>query len=203
MHPRIKLALIGLFALLAALTIGVAVLWLVSGKSTSDVNTSNVNTPSANVNGNVGSNANTNTPTNIETPAANANVNPVTGIDLSDDPELLSKTFAERYGSFSTDSDFANVENLYPYMSESLQATETASVEAQRKSPAKDSYGVSTRVITTQSNALNDSYAKFTHSTRRTEARIGQDDRSYNQTIVIELQKTADGWRVTSATWQS
>lgn len=200
MNKNLKTVLIVIFAVLIMLTAALAVLYLVRG----DDEATNTNTSNSNVNAVENTNSSVTVNTNANTnAAANTNVDTVQGIDITEDSQLLSETFAERYGSFSTDTDFANIEGLYIYMTDSYKTSQQASVATQRANASSESYGVTTNVITTALNTTNESYAKYTHETRRVKTRIGEDDNAYNQTIVIELQYTDNGWRVNNATWKN
>lgn len=115
-------------------------------------------------------------------------------------PETTVRGFVERFGSFSSESDFGNVEDVLPLVTTGLanelqQLTQTAI-------PASAYYGVSTRVIAMQSQGQTETEATFLVQTQREEA-IDRpaNNRVYYQDMEVSLVKEGDTWLVSGYTW--
>ena len=117
--------------------------------------------------------------------------------------QTLATSFVERFGSFSWESDFANIEDVYPLMSTSYQE-EMEEVVAKSVAPA-DYYAITTRVLNIKIEILDEEAgtATVTVSTQREEAIADiQDVKVRYQTIVLTCVKENGVWRVDSALWQ-
>lgn len=116
--------------------------------------------------------------------------------------EALAKTFAERYGSFSSHSGTANVRELRPIMTTRLAATAEATVA--RALPATGFYGITTKVLHTQIIALNESEteAQVVVQTQRSENRGVSGGTQFYQQLSLRLVQESDAWKVDQATWQ-
>ena len=117
--------------------------------------------------------------------------------------QTLATSFVERFGSFSSESDFANIEDVYPLMSTSYQE-EMEEVVAKSVAPA-DYYAITTRVLNIKIETLDEEAgtATVTVSTQREEAIADiQDVKVRYQTIVLTFVKENGIWKVDSALWQ-
>ncbi|MFH1252842.1 MAG: hypothetical protein V1664_00720 [Candidatus Uhrbacteria bacterium] len=117
--------------------------------------------------------------------------------------ESLAMTFAERYGSFSTDSDFANLKDVLDFMASGLRLeTENYIVSAK---PTANYYGVTTRVLSVEVATFDEAAgtAQVSVSTQREES-VGSPQNSSikYQNLLLAYVKEAGLWKVTSATWQ-
>src|SRR3989338_1671952 len=83
----------------------------------------------------------------------------------------VARAFAERFGSYSNQSDFENIENLYPFMTERLRSTMQAQVLQERAALDRNApyQGVTTRVVAVTVNSENNREALLTLSTQRTQ----------------------------------
>ncbi|TSC76125.1 MAG: Uncharacterized protein G01um101431_987 [Parcubacteria group bacterium Gr01-1014_31] len=116
--------------------------------------------------------------------------------------EALAKTFAERYGSFSTDGGSTNLQQLQPLMTEQFAATARA---AQQQLLLGDGfYGVTTKVLSAEIVALNgeETEAQIVVQTQRSETRTGAGRQQFYQKLTVTLLKNTAGWRVDGASWQ-
>ncbi|EKD32794.1 MAG: hypothetical protein ACD_76C00145G0002 [uncultured bacterium] len=116
----------------------------------------------------------------------------------------LAKTFSERFGSFSTESEFQNIRDVIPLAtagySAELESMLTLSVTS------GEYYGVSTRVISTDVISLNDAAgtASVSVNTQRQEAKVSvQNTRVYYQTIELDFVKESGVWKVSKASWSA
>lgn len=118
--------------------------------------------------------------------------------------ETVAKIFVERYGSYSTESDFANLEDVLPLLTASYRATIEAQIETLRDAPPSESYyGVSTKVISTSFTSKEDTTATIEVLTQREEAQGSVTNISVKyQTIVLNMKEEGGEWLVDKATWR-
>ena len=117
--------------------------------------------------------------------------------------QSASKTFTERYGSYSTEANFANLTDVLPLMSKAYAAT-TAAYIATAVSP-KEYYGVTTRVITVKIDAEDDTAgtAQVTLTTQREEAKGDVQNVSVKyQDLVLSFVKEGGEWKASNAVWK-
>jgi hypothetical protein len=146
------------------------------------------------------------------TPAPNDVVTaekPVTRTFGKSDLERLSASFAERYGSFSNQSNFSNITDLRIFMSADMKnwADNYIALERQKKTDATTYYGIVTKAIAQEIKDFDEDFgqAKVLVQTRRREALGTTNNVSnvFNQAIIIEFVKEQGAWKVDKATWQS
>jgi len=116
--------------------------------------------------------------------------------------EAVAKTFAERFGSYSTDSGVENLKSLKAIMTERF--TPIATVMVQQMLPTSGFYGVTTKVLSTEIIALNadETEAQVMVQTQRSETNTGRGTQQRYQKITVKLVKEAVGWKVDQAEWQ-
>lgn len=110
----------------------------------------------------------------------------------------LAKTYAERFGSWSTDSAGHNLAELAP-KSTSLMRSYLNSIESDQNAEYQ---GISTRALSTETLSISESQAKIMVSTQRTETNTDLSTSVFYQDIEITLLKSSDNWLVDSAYWQ-
>ncbi len=128
---------------------------------------------------------------------------PVAQIDL----ERMAKSFAERFGSFSNQSNYANIRDLKLFMSDKMEKWADAYVEKNKKSDAANQvyYGLTTKSVSAKAEKFDEAagQASVVVDTRRREA-IGTTNNSsrlYNQSIRVSFVKENGAWKVDSAFW--
>jgi len=117
--------------------------------------------------------------------------------------ETLAKTFGERYGSYSNESDFANLYDLMPLMTSSMQGDTEDLIE--RVVVADVYYGITTRVLSTELVEYEEElgYATMNVLTQREEAMGSPQNAEVKyQTLVLEMVKQGGTWKVNKATWE-
>lgn len=117
--------------------------------------------------------------------------------------QSASKTFAERYGSYSTEANFANLTDVLPLMTKEY-AAKTEAYVASATAPT-DYYGVTTRVITVTVDAEDETAgtARVTLTTQREETSGNvQNVRVKYQDLVLNFAKESGEWKVSLATWE-
>lgn len=129
---------------------------------------------------------------------------PLGQIDL----ERLAKSFSERFGSFSNQSNYSNITDLKMFMSEKMQKWADTYVAKNSKSSSDNAvyYGVTTKALSVKTQSYNESAgtAEIIVQTRRRES-VGTSNNSsnlYSQDILISFVKEDSAWKVSSAYWQ-
>ncbi|MEK7105321.1 MAG: hypothetical protein AAB865_01405 [Patescibacteria group bacterium] len=117
----------------------------------------------------------------------------------------VAKIFVERFGSYSSESEAVNLEDLLPLATASYALDLQQQIDRLRAAgPSADYYGVSTRVISTTSVSLDEPAGRATFDvvTQREEARgsVGNTSVRY-QTIQIQLKEIEEAWLVDGASW--
>lgn len=116
--------------------------------------------------------------------------------------QTVGKTFVERYGSYSNESNFANLRDLYPIMTEAFQA-ETEQFIVGTTVP-ESYYGITTRVITMNVDAYDESagIAHMIVQTQREEAIDSPQNIAVRyQEIELTLERVNATWKVSGAQW--
>lgn len=121
----------------------------------------------------------------------------------SADVVSLSKSFVTRYGSYSNEANFANLEDVLPLATVSFAADLQEIIDT--GVIPEGYYGISTSIVTVTVDEKDETTgtAQVTVMTQREEA-IGstQNVMVKYQEIVLTFVKEGDAWKVDSATWQ-
>lgn len=117
-------------------------------------------------------------------------------------PSTVSRIFVERFGSYSTDVDYANVTDVLPLVTDQLRDDLQEIAEEARKTADDGYYGVSTNVIKITTDAQTDTTMTLTVKTQREEAFGSPGNMSVRyQDIRVEFVKIGDDWFVDSFEW--
>jgi len=117
-----------------------------------------------------------------------------------------SRSYAERLGSYSTQSEYGNFTDLKIYMTASMQAWADKYVEEQ-KAGAKSCayYGIETRALTTEIKSFDDKAgtAEITVMTERRESteKIGGGE-PFNHNLALSFLKVNGEWLIDAAYWE-
>lgn len=119
----------------------------------------------------------------------------------SADVVSLSKSFVTRYGSYSNEANFANLEDVLPLVSVSFAAQLQNTIDT--SVAPEEYYGVSTSIVTVKVDEKGETTSQVTVTTQREEA-IGspQNTTVKYQDIVLTFVMENASWKVDSATWQ-
>ncbi len=156
----------------------------------------------------VTTNSNTNTKVQeiiINTNAGNTDLNINTEVVIEENLSIqrLSNIFAERFGSYTSVSEYVNTMGLKEYMTDSMKTWADNYVATQKELPSTDKYySVVTKVLNTKILTQDDVNAKIELLTQRVES--GDDfevDNTFSQIMTLELKKISDDWLVNKATW--
>ena len=108
----------------------------------------------------------------------------------------------ERFGSFSTESNFQNIEDVLALSTTGLQGELETLLRESRASRSNSFYGVSTKVIGLNILENSDAAAKIEILTQREEAIDTPGNTSVRyQNIVLDLVKLEGEWLVNEFTW--
>lgn len=172
-----------------------------AGKTTDVTNVNaNVNVPAANVN------ADSNANVSGELPSGEIEQPTVSNASEEEELETLGMSFAERFGSFSNQSDFENIVSLKSYMTSEMQEWADDYVEDGRASSADTTvyYGVTTKSVAAEKVSLDSGggTAEYTISTQRHEVDDkNSTDRTFEQVLRLNFENVDDAWKVNQATW--
>jgi len=119
----------------------------------------------------------------------------------------FAASFAERFGSFSNQSNFQNLKDLMIFMSIDMRARTDSYIEKSlnARGDASTYYGVSTKAIATSIKEFSKDKNEATVivATLRQEATETTSNISdKNQDIEIKLVKEKDVWKVDEASWR-
>jgi len=122
------------------------------------------------------------------------------------DLEQRSAAYAERLGSYSTQSDYGNFTDLQIYMTDNFRAWADNYV-AEQKAAAKSGsyYGITAKALTTEVKSFNDSAGTaeiiVTTERRASTAEIGGGE-PYLQKLNISFLKVNGEWLMDAAYWE-
>ena len=124
-----------------------------------------------------------------------------------DDLIRMSGSFAERFGSYSNQSNFANILDLKIFMTARMKYWADTFIKEQNDRVADNDiyYGITTKSIAKEMQDFDEDIglATILVQTRRREATGASSNYSniYNQEILITLIKENGAWKVDSAHW--
>lgn len=126
--------------------------------------------------------------------------------DVAASLRAVARTFAERYGSFSNQSNFSNLEDAQSLMTASFQQRAIGLLQGQLPAAAADSYyGITTIALSAQITSYDPAAGQATVevSTQRREAKgTTANPRTLYQQLIIQLVESGGSWLVDGATWQ-
>lgn len=143
-------------------------------------------------------------------PATNTTQKPKT-IDPADVPQVqevsagtIARTFVERIGSYSSESDYQNVNDVSGIVTAELAARlEEDAEEARKQSPDNGGYyGISTTYVGAKNSEESDVAITLLVQTQREES-FGSPGNSTvrYQTVEVTLVKEGQDWKVSEYTW--
>lgn len=138
----------------------------------------------------------------FETPSPNLEVVPVAPeANLEFSVANLAKTFVARFGSWSTDNQGQNLQQLLPLATARMQNyINNIAIDYQRA----DFYGVSTKSLSAEIKNLDaeNGQAEVVVHTQRKEINQDLEENIYYQDVVVFLSQVNDQWLVNQANWQ-
>jgi len=124
-----------------------------------------------------------------------------------DDLSRMAASFAERFGSYSNQSNFNNIVDLKLFMSEEMKEWADSYVSGQRGKPIASDiyYGITTKAVAREIREYDDDAGKASVfvQTRRREATSSTNNTSkvFGQDIIIRFIKEKGAWKVDGANW--
>ena len=135
-----------------------------------------------------------------------AEINPTESEDkVKAELSRIATSFVERFGSYSNQSNFENVDSLRVYMTDGMEKWSDDFVKSYRQNNPETSiyYGITTKAISTKLAGFSDKEAAFTITTQRKESTGTTDNsRIYYQDISLKFAKEQGVWKVNEAKWQ-
>lgn len=120
---------------------------------------------------------------------------------LKNELVLKARNFAERYGSYSTDAQFANLRELKNEMSDRFwQATENY-ISQKEKDKITEFYGISTKVLNIQEKEFSTDQVVYLISTQRQETK-GTTPKVFYQDLELRMIKENGGWKIDQIVWK-
>ena len=126
----------------------------------------------------------------------------------ADDLARMASSFAERFGSFSNQSDYGNLRDLQIFMTQGLKTwAENYIADARsKKGDTSIYYGIVTKSILSevkQFDADSGQAEILVKTQRRESAGATGNSSSFYQDIIIKYRLEGSVWRVDGAYWQS
>lgn len=119
-------------------------------------------------------------------------------------PEVNARIFTERFGSFSSQSDFNNLRDIYPIITPELRIRLEALAAAGANEIREQYFGVSTRVISLETLEATESTARLNITTQRTEASGSVTNQQVRYQDIIIFMVNVDGnWLIADYEWQN
>lgn len=123
------------------------------------------------------------------------------------DLERMASSFAERFGSYSNQSNYSNINDLKIFMSTKMQNWADNYVGQIREQGGISAiyYGITTKALFQEVEEFDDDAgrAKIVVQTQRREATgTMANTTSFYQNIIISFVRTGKAWKVDSANWQ-
>ncbi len=117
-----------------------------------------------------------------------------------------AKYFAERFGSYSNQSNYENFSDLELFMTEDFASWSVSYVKQLRENaPSFQSYyGISTRALSTEVINFDDKEGKAEINilTERNESSFEGSQEPYRQNILLKFEKVNNDWLVDAAYWE-
>lgn len=117
---------------------------------------------------------------------------------------LAATTFAERYGSYSSESSYANVRDVYPLVTARFRAVLEARATSSGSATSTPAYrGVTTVVLRVTIPTYNPGGATITSVATQRNTVTGSDSRVTYETLTLTLKRESNQWKIDDAAWSS
>ena len=114
----------------------------------------------------------------------------------------IAASFAERYGTWSNQSNSSNLVDLKLMMTKSMQVWADDNIIAtQTNDDYQEYYGMTTKAIIVEAKSFTENKAVILVGTQRTENKAGQ-IKTFNQNLQLDMVKSGQTWLVDGAYWQ-
>ncbi len=120
--------------------------------------------------------------------------------------KFVAISFAERFGSYSNQSNFQNIIDLKPFMSEKMKKWADSYVTQlrQKQKDVSSYYSIITKAITAKVENFSpkSNSAVVTVSVIRNENKTDGSKSRFSQDIILNFIKEGSAWRVDKVKWQ-
>ncbi|MEI6596974.1 MAG: hypothetical protein WCL13_02040, partial [bacterium] len=125
----------------------------------------------------------------------------------ADDLARMASAFAERFGSFSNQSDYGNIRDLQIFMTDTMNNwAENYIADARaKKTQTTIYYGIVTKAISSEAKKFDSDTGKaeiLIKTQRRESAGIAGNSTTFYQDIIINYIREQGVWRVDGIYWQ-
>lgn len=114
---------------------------------------------------------------------------------------IEARNFIERYGSFSTDSQFTNLYELKDEMTNRFWQETEKYIASQQIKKSQEFYGVSTKVLNISENNSSNNLIIYSALTQRKETK-NQTEKILYQSAELKMVKQGNGWLVDGVSWK-
>lgn len=118
----------------------------------------------------------------------------------------IAMSFAERFGSFSNHSNYANIEDLKIFMTKNMGDWAEGYLTELKKEKTTNGeyYGVMTKAVSAQVNSFDSTggIAEIVIMTRRQETQGTKVGTYFDQQLTLKMAKEGGAWKADSASWQ-
>ena len=126
----------------------------------------------------------------------------------ADDLVRLAAAFAERFGSFSNQSDYGNLRDLRIFMTDNLKTWAENYINNARlkKGDASIYYGIVTKAVLSEVKQFDSDLGQgeiLVKTQRRESAGVTGNSTTFYQDIIIKYRLEGSVWRVDGAYWQN
>jgi hypothetical protein len=117
--------------------------------------------------------------------------------------ERMARSFAERFGSYSNQSNFENIRDLQVFMTSYMKDWSDKYIAEHSGGTSQLYWGVQTKGLTIKSSEVEESEATIVVSTQRREISGDSSNyKTYNQDLKLVFKKVDGIWLVDGAYWQ-
>jgi len=119
----------------------------------------------------------------------------------------MAGSFAERFGSYSNQSDFGNITDLELYMTGSMKewAEDFVAENRKNKTGQEEYYGIVTQTVATEIKNLDDDAGQavvMVDTRRREMGQADKDSQTFSQPLRLEFSRQNGNWKINKASWQ-
>ncbi len=145
----------------------------------------------------------------VKQPIATPMVSPLKKAEVkADDLSRMGAAFAERYGSYSNQSDYGNIRDLQIFMTTKMKNWSDSYITdaRSRKGDPAIYYGIVTKAISSEVKRFDSDTGQaeiLVKTQRRESAGVGSNSAVFYQDITIKYLKQSGIWRVDEALWQT
>lgn len=119
-------------------------------------------------------------------------------------PDVVARSFTERFSSYSNESGFGNVEDVLPLVTADMRARLEALRVAAQAELTENYYGVNTRIVSLNEVERGENTVKYEIQTQR-EEQIGGPDNSQvrYQKLTVAVAQVDGVWLVSDYAWEN